>query len=327
MRRPPFHNFAFAAIVFLAVLVSKATLNSAEESGQYPLSRVVAASVGPESALPRDFGAALVVPAPRAAAPDTVGTGASPAEEITLPQRVPPEITAIAALAGRMGDEEVAYKLNAYRRHPAASLTKLMTALAISEQLDPKALVTFTEEDLAGEGEAGNFSAGESYTVFETLQVMLAVSSNDAATVLARAYGNASLIEAMNSRARDLGMVDTVFFDPTGLSFLNQTTAWDFYKLVRYLFERRPEIFAATRAPNLTVREHTSGRTRRITNTNRFAGRRGFVGGKTGYTDEARQNLVSLFERGGITYTIIVLGSEARFEETEAILEWLTALR
>ena len=58
--------------------------------------------------------------------------------------------------------------------------------------------------------------------------------------------------------------------------------------------------------------------------TNQFAGTPEFLGGKTGYTDEARGNLLSLFAIGGQTFTVIVLGTDDRFGDTERIRSWLT---
>ena len=116
-------------------------------------------------------------------------------------------------------------------------------------------------------------------------------------------------------------MRQTGFSDPSGLSYLNQSTAGDIDKLVTYILIRHPEIFAWSRTKTIRI-----GNIDRA-NINEFAGRPDFVGGKTGFTDEASGNLVTIFSSRTGPVTIIVLGAgarEDRFIETNILFEWAT---
>jgi D-alanyl-D-alanine carboxypeptidase len=77
-----------------------------------------------------------------------------------------------------------------------------------------------------------------------------------------------------------------------------------------------------TRNRTITVKELGSGNEWPASNTNNFSGRPDFLGGKTGYTDEANGNLVSLFSYGSRPILVVVLGSENRFLETEKLINW-----
>lgn len=236
-------------------------------------------------------------------------------------------VKSAAVLASRLSSDEPLLSLGEDRRWPIASLTKLMTAIVISEhpeKLPLNAAVAVSEADVNKEGNAGDFRAGETFRVKDLLSAMLVVSSNDAASALAAVYGRNALLEDMTAKARGLGMRETTFADESGLSFLNQSTARDLERLVRYLADRRPEILAITAWPEAAITELASGRTRKIKNVNFFAGRSDFAGGKTGSTPEAKENLISLFRGGGEAYFIIVLGSDDRFAVTEEIYRIIT---
>ena len=207
---------------------------------------------------------------------------------------------------------------------PLASITKLMTALVIRESLDLGQSVKIDEAAILEEGAAGGFSAGEVFSVSDLLKAMLAVSSNDIAAALSGAYlqiKNISLIEAMNQKAETLQMNNTRFVDATGLSVLNQSTAEDLIRLMRYLFESRPEILGITRQKEVEITELNSKIKRELRNINKFAGDPDFIGGKTGFTDEANGNLISLFDppNSPRLVFIAVFGAEDRFAETEKI--------
>ena len=117
----------------------------------------------------------------------------------------------------------------------------------------------------------------------------------------------------MNRKAAELGMNQTVFFDSTGLSPLNQSTADDISKLIKYIVNNHQEILDWSREKNFGD----------FPNINFFAGRPDFLGGKTGYIDESKQNLVSLFSVGNRRILIIVLGAEDRFSQTQQLLDYL----
>lgn len=220
-----------------------------------------------------------------------------PAEKLASVTMLGFNIVSQSALARELNGEVIFYEFNSRQRWPIASLTKLMTAVIAAEKL------------------------GSDREINDLIKAMVLISSNEAADQLANRYGTENFVSAMNAKARELGMNQTSFFDASGLSFLNQSTATDLYKLVRYITLKHPQIFQWSREKELMINGL------KYTNVNKFVGRKDFLGGKTGYTDEASGNLVSIFGSFPRPILIIVLGTpdkSERFEQTENLLEWIS---
>lgn len=191
-----------------------------------------------------------------------------------------------------------------------------MTAVVALEKMDASQKISFNDKMVATEGVSGSFRAGDFFSVNDLVKTLMGVSSNDAAAALAETFGYQSFIDAMQIKASELEMTQTTFFDPTGLSFLNQSTAPDLEKLIRYILEKHPEILEISKYQNMNI----SGRV--LVNINEFAGEENFLGGKTGFTDDASGNLISLFRNpDGSALLIIVMGTDDRFGETRKLLQ------
>lgn len=233
-----------------------------------------------------------------------------------------PSVSAVSAVAQGLNDSQPAFALNIDQQWPTASLAKLMTALVVLRRSggEPSEVLSFNEGPLvkvsaraiATESSAGNLVSGQSYRLAELLRVMLVFSSNDAAEAIAESYGRDAFIEEMNRMAVELGMRNTRFFDPAGLSPLNQSNIRDLIRLVRYINDKKPDIFVISR-------EKSEGA------THPFAGEQDFLGGKTGFLDEADGNLISLFNYNGSPFLTIVLGSRQRSEDTKILHDWFLA--
>jgi len=255
----------------------------------------------------------------------------SPASAMTVPGGPMPKITATAALVKDSTGGPLFLVRGPDLRWPIASLTKLLTALVAREAFEETQIITLTEAMLAVEGIAGNFAGGEQYSVADLMKAMLVVSSNDAAeairTAYDAAYGPGALVDQMNNLAQRLGMFNASFADATGLSILNQATVRDLAILVEYILETNPDIFAITSKKEVVIREISSGKKRPLLNINPFADETRFVGGKTGFTDDAGGNLISIFAYRDHDIIVITLGSadqEKRFLDTELLYAWLT---
>jgi len=237
----------------------------------------------------------------------------------------PPAASKLAAGAAYTLEGKKLYGFGVTKRWPIASLTKLMTALLAKRLFSPGEEIVITPAVVSVEGEAGNLRPGEIFAVEDLIQIMLLTSSNDAAVALADHYGREEFVAAMNSMAEELGMTNTNYVDPAGLSFQNLSTIEDLIKLTRFVWDTEPEIFAITRQPAIKVIDKASGRERKLENINFFAGRKEFLGGKTGYLPQADGNLLSLFRlpNEDSPVVIVVLGAADRFEETEKILKKL----
>lgn len=230
-----------------------------------------------------------------------------------------PAISAASALVSDINSDKVLYDLRSGKQWSAASLTKLATALSAVESFNDKQpedlnfddnpMIKISPAAIATESSAGNLISGRSYRLSDLLRAMLVFSSNDAAAATSEYFGGGKFIEFMNQEAVRVGMSDTRFFDPHGLTPLNLTTAKDLERLVRYIYDKHRDLLEITR-------EKIEGA------THPFAGEEDFLGGKTGFIDESAGNLISLFQYQGKPIVIIVLGSKQRAEDTQILKDW-----
>ncbi len=246
-----------------------------------------------------------------------------PSKETSVPPLGVPTVKAAAALVFNADTSERYLNAGEEKRWPLASLTKLMTAAVALDLIKKEMPIEITGQDYAVSNLVEDIKVGDRYRALDLVRAMLTVSSNVAAEALARTYGRADFIAAMNHTAEAWGLRETYFDDPSGLSIANQSTPADLEKLVVRLRSEHPDVLAITREPVWRILELTSGRMRSIRNINVFAGKSDFLGGKTGYTLEAAGNLISLFSYNGKSFGIIVLGTNDRFGETERLLGWI----
>jgi D-alanyl-D-alanine endopeptidase (penicillin-binding protein 7) len=212
-------------------------------------------------------------------------------------------------------------------RWPIASISKLMTAAVTIDNLSIDQKITITPEAFAIDPSESTLAVGDTYTVSDLLRIMLLRSSNVAAEALADFYGYGRFLAAMNARAHDLGMQSTYYNDPSGLSSANQSTANDLTLLAQKIYADYPQILALTRLTQATVTNLATNKKIVVKTINDFAGRSDFVGGKTGYTDLADGNLLSIFRYEGRPIIIIIMGTDdaARFTNTETLYNWFKA--
>lgn len=215
-------------------------------------------------------------------------------------------------------------QVNQDARWPTASITKLMTATVVFDDVSPDARITITPHMMAVYPQEETLVVNGTYTVDDLLHVLLMPSSNVAAEAFAEFYGRAAFMAVMNQRAEQWGMTNTYFDDPSGLSSANQSTAHDLAILAQHVYENYPQILAITRTPETTVTDLATGKKYDVKSINSFAGQTDFLGGKTGYTDQADDNLLSIFVHDGHPALIIVLGVADRFADTTKLLNWFT---
>ncbi|MCX6702730.1 MAG: serine hydrolase [Candidatus Wolfebacteria bacterium] len=209
------------------------------------------------------------------------------------------------------------------KRWPIASITKLMTAIATIEKTDLNKKITISANAAGSEGAAGDFKEGEVFRAGDLLKAMLVISSNDAAIALAESYGQTDFVNEMQRKAADIRMSQTSYVEPTGLSFLNQSTVGDLSRLAEYIYANYPEIYRITRQTEIQIQELKSGKYRKLKNIDEFAGNQDFIGGKTGYIDAAGRNLVALFTVKNRPALSVVLGSDDAFKDTKTLKDFL----
>lgn len=227
-----------------------------------------------------------------------------------------------AVLAGEL-NKPALFEFNSDNYWPIASLTKLMAALVALENFPLNKKIQITEKAVSAEGQAVNFKQGEIFTVRDLIKAMIVVSSNDAALALAESLGESKFVDLMNQKAAQLIMKETSFVSPSGFSLLNQSTAKDLNILINRIYDENQWILTISQQKETEIFDLNSNKTRKLTNINQFAGQENFLGGKSGYLESSGRNLVSLFGKNGKIISVIVLGSEDAYKETENLLECL----
>jgi D-alanyl-D-alanine carboxypeptidase len=259
------------------------------------------------------------------AAPSEAATNAAVASPFAkIGDASAPAITDEGSLIADLETGNAYLSINANQRWPLASVTKLMTASLVMDDMSLDQNVTIAPEAIAADPSQQLLTAGETFTVSDLLHILLLPSSNVAAEALADYYGRTRFIDQMNARAASWGMTSTHYDDPSGLSASDESTPDDLLKLAQEIYANYPQILAITRTPQVTVTDQSSGKTMSVRSINDFAGRGDFIGGKTGYTDEADGNLLSIFRYENRPVLIIVMGADddQRFDNTLMLYNW-----
>jgi D-alanyl-D-alanine carboxypeptidase len=230
------------------------------------------------------------------------------------------KITAHSYMAVNLSNNTIVLKENPNRRYPLASVTKLMTAVIASEELDLDQEITLTEKMLEPDGYSPSLYLGLTVSARDLLKATLIQSTNDAAEALSYFMGKEKFVALMNKKAKELKMTRTIFHDPHGLDPANQSTVQDLAKLLIYIYKNHPEILDISRNNNFWLPDPT-GKLLKFRNLNSFYPLSSFIGGKIGYLFEARQTFASLFEVEDNVVAIIFLRSDDYRADTFTILK------
>ena len=211
---------------------------------------------------------------------------------------------------------------------PIASISKLVTAMTATAFLSSSTPVTITKEEADVPPDASNISPGETYTVAELMYPLLLNSSNVAAEAIASSSNRVDFLKNMSSYSQEVGMLNTSFADPTGLSGYNRSTAKDLFVLSQYLYKYRPDILNLTRTVMTYTATTTSHGSHAFTSIHPFIGDPRFLGGKTGRTLAAGETMITILNINNHPTTFIVLGSDngAREHDTRLLIDRVLAL-
>ena len=239
------------------------------------------------------------------------------------------DLKSSVALVIDQDTNEVLFSKNSGAVLPIASITKLMTGLVITEGKQPlDDVLTITQDDIDTEkGSRSRLAVGTQLTRGEMMHLALMSSENRAANALGRHYpgGLAAFVAAMNRKATVLGMRDTHYVEPTGLSSQNQSSAQDLAVLVREA-HRVPLLRELSTSPDAQVQ--VGHRTVSFHNTNRLISSPQWDIGlqKTGYISEAGRCLVMQARLAGRKLIMVLLdstGKYSRIGDAERIRKWL----
>ncbi|OGG73250.1 hypothetical protein A3A38_03920 [Candidatus Kaiserbacteria bacterium RIFCSPLOWO2_01_FULL_53_17] len=244
----------------------------------------------------------------------------------TVEQKPLPKISAKVFLVADIKNGTVFAERSPDEVFPIASLSKLLTALVANETIHfDRTLVVTRDDRKQTDGTPGSILPDDVISVGNMLYPLLMESNNSIAYTLARFHGTSNFMQWVNDKAKAIGMEHTSLEDPSGLSEHNVSTANDLFKLARYIHDSQSYILNISRETEKKITSET-GRTYAVGNFNHFAGTPGFLGGKTGYTDAARETMVTIFEvpieNERATIAIIILGSADRKTDVENLLAW-----
>lgn len=239
------------------------------------------------------------------------------------------ELKSGVALVMDQDTREVLYSKNDQAVLPIASLTKLMTGLIVTEtRLPLDEMITITQDDVDTEkGSRSRLKVGTVLPRGELLHLALMSSENRAAHALGRTSpgGLQAFVGLMNARAKSLGMKDTRYVEPTGLSSLNQSSAKDLATLVAAAYNDA-KLRELSTSPGREV--EVGNRTLQFNNTNRLVKNPDWDIGiqKTGYISEAGQCLVMQAKVAGRKLIMVFLdstGKLSRIADAERVRRWL----
>ena len=246
----------------------------------------------------------------------------------------PAEVAAKSAVLMDAATGTVLYEQNAHEKLAPASVTKVMTMLLIMEALDSGKIkaedtVTASEAAAAKGGSQIYLKVGETMTVTEMLKSIAVSSANDCACAMAEhlAGSEAAFVDAMNARAKELGMNDTHFVNCTGLDDAedaanHRTSAHDIALMSRELLKNHPDITKFTTIWMDSIRNGEFG----LSNTNKMVRfYNGCTGLKTGFTRGAGYCLSASAEREGLQLIAVVMGCETtqkRFAACKSMLDY-----
>ncbi|MGN7103049.1 D-alanyl-D-alanine endopeptidase [Ralstonia holmesii] len=257
---------------------------------------------------------------------------ASPTLGEAMGLRSTPDALALRSSVALVMDQnngEVLFQKNSSVVLPIASITKLMTALVVTDAHQPMdELLEITDEDRDYERNTGSrLRFGTMLTREDLLLLALMSSENRAASALGRNYpgGRPAFVAAMNRKAHELGMNDTHYVDSNGLSSSNVSSAQDLAKIVMAAY-KVPTIRQFTTTPEHTV--NANGRTLHYVNTNRLVrGGEWDIGlQKTGFINEAGRCLVMQANVHGRNVVMVFLdsaGNLTRFADATRVRNWL----
>jgi D-alanyl-D-alanine endopeptidase (penicillin-binding protein 7) len=242
------------------------------------------------------------------------------------------DLKSSVALVMDSDTNEVLLSKNSQAVLPIASLTKLMTAVVVTEaKLPLNEPITVTQDDIDTEKfSRSRLKVGTTLSREEMLHLALMSSENRAAHALGRSYpgGLEAFVAAMNHKAVELGMKDTRYVEPTGLSSNNQSSARDLATLVMAAQEH-PIIREFSTSPEFQVEVGNRPTQFRTTNALVRSPAWDIVLQKTGYITEAGRCLVMQAKMAGRRLTMVFLdstGKYSRIGDAERVRRWVSEL-
>ena len=235
-----------------------------------------------------------------------------------------PILSAQSVMAIDLASGVTLYEKDSSKTLLPASTTKIITALVALDSYNLDQVLKVGKVNVVGQ--KMGLVSGEQLLFSDLLNGLLIYSANDAAEVLASSHpgGRELFIALMNKKVKDLGLNNTHFSNPTGLDNGAQyVTARDLIVVSKYAM-KNPIFAKIVGTKEITVKSVDGRISHRLININKLLGSvEGILGIKTGWTENARENLVTEVSRNGKGVIIVVLGSSDRFGETTELIDWI----
>lgn len=248
-----------------------------------------------------------------------------------------PSISGTSAITYDIDTNEIIYVKNIDDKLYPASVTKLITALILAENMSKDSKLTYSkeakyQEPVTYSSNIRNIPIGDTMYAKDLMDALLLKSCNDLAYMIAENVGGSEkgFSDMMNSKAKELGMTNTNFVTPNGLDTNidnHYSTAYDLALMTKAAFNnswvketlnKERSVVKTSKTPNMTVK-----------NSNKLLGVDGCIGGKTGFTTKAGRCLSEIYERDGRHIVGIILNSENDFpydkrifNDMEKIINW-----
>lgn len=226
----------------------------------------------------------------------------------------------------------VIFEKNAHDRVSIASLTKMMGLILIFEQIDA-GKIKYTDKVVASANAAGMggsqiwLSAGEEMSVEDLLKGIIMASANDGIVAMAEFVGGTeeNFVKMMNDKAKELGLKNTHFVNPTGLDEKNHySSAYDVAMIAIELMKHK-DVFKFTTIYEDYLRKNTDNKFWLVNTNKLLKSYKGVDGLKTGMTDDAGYTMAVTAKRDGMRILAIVLGEKegkVRNKETIELLDY-----
>lgn len=235
-----------------------------------------------------------------------------------------PIVSAQAVLIVDLNSGVTLYEKDADKKLLPASTTKIVSALVAMEYYPLDKILTVGKVNV--EGQKMSLVYGEKISVNDLLYGLLVYSANDAAEVLAQNYlgGRNGFVFAMNNKAKEFYLTNSYFSNPAGLDGNGHySTARDLVR-ISWVAMKNPLFSKIVSTKEKTVKSEDGKIVHKLTNINKLLNEEeGIMGVKTGWTEEARENLVTYINKDQKKILIAVMGSQDRFGETKELIDWV----
>lgn len=233
-----------------------------------------------------------------------------------------PEVSAEGVYVVDIPSFTPVFKRNEKEKFLPASTVKIITSLVAFDVYKPGEVIQI--KDVKPDGQVMGLVASERITVENLLYGLLVQSGNDASFALAEHYGYETFINRMNKKARQIGMKNSTFKNPAGLDENDQfVSPYDMALAARVLLQN-PYLSKIVSTKEIIILDEDFRYSHKLTNVNKLLGEIQGIGGlKTGYTENAGENLVSFYKKNGHQFIIVILKSLDRFTDTKQIVTWV----